>query len=381
MSRHPTQPLEADRGSPHPDLTLPQEAVKGRGAISNRPGRYEPGERPREDDCWQGQEDEEFKPGAPATVVGIDTSRSIIARNNSPDIPFDRSINPYRGCEHGCVYCYARPTHAFLGHSPGLDFETRLYAKPDAAKLLEQELRRPGYRPSMIALGTNTDPYQPIERRWRLTRQILETLSAFNHPVGITTKSARVVEDIELLAEMARRNLVMVTVSVTTLDRDLARVMEPRASTPANRLGAIRALSQAGIPVAVSVAPIIPALTDHEIEDIVAAAASAGAGAVNWIVLRLPLEIKDLFAEWLAKHRPERAKHVLSLIRDLHGGELYRAEFGRRMSGTGALAQLIRQRVLMAAKKNGISRRQWDGLDASKFRAPEIPSAQMRLFE
>jgi DNA repair photolyase len=366
---------------PPPEAALPERALKGRGAVSNRPGRYEPGERPLEDDGWSRDEGDEFATGKPATVIGLDSSRSIIARNDSPDIPFDRSINPYRGCEHGCVYCYARPTHAYLGHSPGLDFETKLYAKPDAARLLRQEISRPGYKPAMIALGSNTDPYQPIERSWRLTRQILAVLSEFNHPVGITTKSARIVDDIDLIADMARRRLAMVAMSVTTLDRDLARVMEPRASTPANRLAAIRALSRAGIPVAVSVAPIIPALNDHEIERIIEEAAKAGASAVNWVVLRLPLEIKDLFAEWLEEHRPERARHVLSLVGDLHGGRLYRSEFGARMEGSGPYSELIRQRVLKAAKRHGLEKRRWHELDASKFRVPPSPSAQMRLFD
>jgi len=367
--------------APSPDTILPDKAVKGRGAVSNRPGRYEPGDRPKEDDGWEREEEDEFAPTKPATVVGIDATRSIIARNNSPDIPFDQSINPYRGCEHGCVYCYARPTHAYLGLSPGLDFETKLLAKPDAARLLERELRSASYRPSMIALGSNTDPYQPIEKRWRLSRQILEVLSRFNHPVGITTKSARVVGDIDLLADMASRRLAMVAVSVTTLDRDLSRIMEPRASTPENRLAAIRALSAAGIPVALSVAPIIPALNDHEIEKIIAEGAKAGASAVNWVVLRLPLEIKGLFSEWLNEHRPGKAKHVLSLVSDLHGGKIYRSEFGKRMGGGGPYSDLIRQRVLKAARQHGIEKRQWHELDCSKFRVPEKDDGQMRLFD
>jgi DNA repair photolyase len=363
-----------------PDPTLPPLPVRGRGAVSNRPGRYELGERPLEDDGWQGTggESEEDLPPLRTTVLE-DSSRTIIARNQSPDVPFDQSINPYRGCEHGCIYCYARPTHAYLGHSPGLDFETKLYAKSDAAALLERELRKRSYRPDVLALGAVTDPYQPIERQRRVTRQVLRVLSDFNHPVGITTKSARVLDDLELLADMAKRRLVMVSMSVTSLDRDLARKLEPRASTPANRLDAIRQLSQAGVPVAVSVAPIIPALTDHEIEAIIAAAAEAGAQAVNWTVLRLPLEIKDLFAEWLIAHAPGKAKHVFSLVSQCHGGEIYRAEWGTRMKGQGPYAEMIRRRVEAASRKHGLHRRQWN-LDTSRFAVPHDPDRQMELF-
>ncbi|MBL9034804.1 MAG: PA0069 family radical SAM protein [Rhodospirillaceae bacterium] len=362
-----------------PDPTLPPQPMKGRGAISNRPGRYELGERPLEDDGWQGAaaEDEDLPPLR--TIVREDTSRTVIARNQSPDVPFDQSINPYRGCEHGCIYCYARPTHAYLGHSPGLDFETRLYAKTDAAALLERELRKRSYKPDVLALGAVTDPYQPIERQRRVTRQVLRVLSDFNHPVGITTKSARVLDDLELLADMAKRRLVMVSMSVTSLDRDLARKLEPRASTPDNRLDAIRQLSQAGVPVAVSVAPIIPALTDHEIEAIIAAAAGAGAQAVNWTVLRLPLEIKDLFAEWLIAHAPGKAKHVFSLVSQCHGGEIYRAEWGTRMKGQGPYAEMIRRRVEAASRKHGLHRRQWN-LDTTRFAVPHDPDRQMELF-
>lgn len=379
MNRAP-KPLPPDPEMPAaPDPTLPPQPMKGRGAISNRPGRYELGERPLEDDGWQGAaaEDEDLPPLR--TIVREDTSRTVIARNQSPDVPFDQSINPYRGCEHGCIYCYARPTHAYLGHSPGLDFETRLYAKTDAAALLERELRKRSYKPDVLALGAVTDPYQPIERQRRVTRQVLRVLSDFNHPVGITTKSARVLDDLELLADMAKRRLVMVSMSVTSLDRDLARKLEPRASTPANRLDAIRQLSQAGVPVAVSVAPIIPALTDHEIEAIIAAAAEAGAQAVNWTVLRLPLEIKDLFAEWLIAHAPGKAKHVFSLVSQCHGGEIYRAEWGTRMKGQGPYAEMIRRRVEAAARKHGLHRRQWN-LDTSRFAVPHDPDRQMELF-
>ena len=375
----PKPPHDIDGDLPMvPESSLPDLPVKGRGAVSNRPGRYELGERPLEDDGWRGAaEDEDLPPLQ--TIVGTDPSRSIIAHNQSPDIPFDQSINPYRGCEHGCIYCYARPTHAYLGLSPGLDFETRLFAKPDAAALLERELRKRSYKPEVLALGTVTDPYQPIERRYRVTRQVLKVLSDFNNPVGITTKSARVLDDLEILADMAQRNLAMVSMSVTTLDRDLARKLEPRASTPANRLDAIRQLTAAGVPVAVSVAPIIPALTDHEIERIIEVAAEAGAKAVNWTVLRLPMEIKDLFAEWLVAHAPGKAKHVFSLVSQCHGGEIYRAEWGTRMRGQGPYAEMIRARVHAARRKYGLHKRQWN-LDCARFAVPRAPDRQMELF-
>jgi DNA repair photolyase len=379
---------ERDPNDTEPATAWPALARKGRGAVTNRAGRFEPGERPLEDDGWQqgskaigltfrgapvamGARDESEEAEAPSlrTTVALDNAKTIISRNQSPDIPFDQSINPYRGCEHGCVYCYARPTHAYLGHSPGLDFETKLYMKADGAKLLERELQRPGYRPSVIALGANTDPYQPIERRFGITREILEVLSAYNHPTGITTKSANVTRDIDLLADMAKRKLMKVYLSVTTLDRDLARVMEPRASTPGKRLDAIRALSAAGIPVGISVAPIIPALTDHEIEAIVKAGAEAGASSVSWTVLRMPLEIKGLFTEWLEAHHPLKAKRIMDLVRDCHGGVLYKADFGTRMKGSGPYATLIRRRVLGAAKRYGLDGYKWD-IDASRFAVP-----------
>jgi DNA repair photolyase len=379
-----------DPSQVEPNTALPALARKGRGAVSNKVGRFEPGERPLEDDGWRhetlrdvptsgltfrgaplaiGTKDEDDELPSLKTSVALDNARTIISRNQSPDIPFDQSINPYRGCEHGCVYCYARPTHAYLGHSPGLDFETKLYMKADAAQLLERELRRPGYRPSVIALGANTDPYQPIERRYRLTREILEVLSAYHHPAGITTKSANVTRDIDLLADMAKRKLMKVYISVTTLDRELARVMEPRASTPTKRLEAIRALSGAGIPVGISVAPIIPALTDHKIEAIVQAGAEAGASSVSWTVLRMPLELKELFTEWLEAHHPLKAKRIMDLVRDCHGGALYKSDFGTRMKGSGPYATLIRRRVLAAAKRCGLDGYKWD-IDSSRFAIP-----------
>jgi len=375
----PITPRDIDGDLPMvPDPALPDLPVKGRGAISNRPGRYELGERPLEDDGWRTDAADEDLPPL-QTIVAADSSRTIIAHNQSPDIPFDQSINPYRGCEHGCIYCYARPTHAYLGHSPGLDFETRLYAKHDAATLLERELRKRSYKPQVLALGTVTDPYQPIERRYRVTRQVLKVLSDFNHPVGITTKSARVVDDLDILADMAGRKLAMVSMSVTSLDCDLSRKLEPRASAPGNRLEAIRRLSEAGVPVAVSVAPIIPALTDHEIEDIIEAAGKAGAIAVNWTVVRLPLEIKDLFAEWLKAHAPDKAKHVFSLITQCHDGVIYRAEWGTRMRGQGPYAEMIRARVHAARRKFGLNQRDWN-LDCSRFAVPKSPDRQMELF-
>ena len=357
---------------------IPDLPQKGRGAVSNRPGRYEPGDRPRESDGWDWR-DEEDAPKLRTTVT-VDKTKSIIARNQSPDIAFDQSINAYRGCEHGCIYCFARPTHAFLGHSPGLDFESRLYMKPEAAKLLEAELRKPGYKPKVIAMGTNTDPYQPIERRYRITRQVLEVLSRFNHPASITTKSANVLRDVDILGDMAKRKLVKVFISVTTLDRDLARTMEPRASTPELRLKAIAGLHAAGIPVGVSVAPIIPALTDMEIESIIERAAEAGAESANFTLLRLPLEIKDLFIEWLEAHAPLKAKHVMDLVRDIHGGQIYRAEFGARMTGSGAYADLIRQRVQNAAKRYMMEQRYRFNVDCSQFKVPRLDSPQGDLF-
>lgn len=355
----------------------PNRPVKGRGTASNRSGRFEPLAREAVDDGWsfEGAEDEE---PPLRTHLAVDTARTIIAANDSPDIPFDRSINPYRGCEHGCVYCFARPTHAYLGLSPGLDFETRLFYKPEAAALLERELRRPGYRPAMMALGTNTDPYQPVERRLRLTRSILEVLAAFNHPVGIVTKSALVLRDLDILAPMAAKNQATVCVSVTTLDRDLARTLEPRAATPSRRLDTIARLAAAGVPVAVLASPMIPALNDMELERILKAAADAGADRANYILVRLPLEIKDLFEEWLRTHAPHRADRVLSLIRQSRGGKLYDPTFGRRMRGTGPYAEMIATRFRAATARLDLNRRHWD-LDASRFMPPPATTGQLSL--
>jgi DNA repair photolyase len=347
---------------------LPESGRRGRGALTNRSGRYEPQSRELVDDGWDNLED------VPAlkTQVTEETARHIITRNSSPDIPFDRSINAYRGCEHGCVYCFARPTHAYMGLSPGLDFESKLFAKPNAAQLLERELAKPGYEAAPIAMGTNTDPYQPVEQRYRITRSLLEVLSAYNHPVTILTKSARIVRDIDILSSLAERNLVRVALSVTTLDPKLARALEPRASTPSRRMEAIRLLSQAGIPTGAMVAPIIPALNDMEIEKILTGLAYAGAREANFVILRLPLEIRDIFVEWLHEHVPDRAAHVLSLIRQMRGGKDYDSTWGERQSGTGPYAWQIARRFEIAAKKLGIAhgRRGLPPLDCSQFRVP-----------
>ncbi|MGV1835015.1 PA0069 family radical SAM protein [Rhizobium rhizogenes] len=340
--------LIADTG-----LRVEIDRRRGRGAGLNPSGRFEPQQRETFDDGWQTLEElPPFK-----TEVQIEKPRTAITRNESPDIPFDRSINPYRGCEHGCIYCFARPTHAYMGLSAGLDFEAKLFAKPDAAKLLERELAKPGYKPRVIAIGTNTDPYQPIEKEWRIMRQILEVLNKANHPVAIVTKSALVMRDIDILKEMAAKNLVRVGLSVTTLDRKLARTMEPRAATPQRRLEAIRALSEAGIQTAIMVAPIIPALNDHEIERILDAGKAAGAMEASYVILRLPLEVSPLFRDWLLQHYPDRYRHVMSLIRSMRGGKDYDADFGKRMKGAGPYAWQISRRFEMATRRLELTRR------------------------
>ena len=324
---------------------------RGRSAGINPSGRFEPVTRHVFDDGWESLEDlPPFK-----TEVQVEKPRTIITRNESPDISFDRSINPYRGCEHGCVYCFARPTHSFMGLSPGLDFESKLFAKPDAAKLLDKELSREGYQPRTIAIGTNTDPYQPVEKQWRIRREILEVLDARNHPVGIVTKSALVTRDIDILARMAERGLAKVALSVTTLDRMLARTMEPRAATPTKRLEAIRQLSEAGIPTSVMVAPIVPGLTDQEIERILDAARAAGARDAGYVLLRLPLEVSPIFKDWLLRHYPDRYRHVMSLVRSMRDGKDYDSEWGKRMKGTGPYAWQIGRRFEIAAKRLGFN--------------------------
>jgi DNA repair photolyase len=345
---------------------------RGRGAASNRTGRFEPHAREAVDDGWDRPED--LPPLR--TTIALDSSRTVIARNSSPDLPFDRSINPYRGCEHGCVYCYARPSHAFLGLSPGLDFETRLMAKPDAPTLLAAELSRRGYAPAPIAIGTNTDPYQPAEKTLRIMRGVLETLSTFRHPVTIVTKGALVGRDADILGEMGRAGLARVGISLTTLDPHLSRKMEPRAAAPLRRLDAIAALTEAGCPVMVLLAPVIPAINDHEIERLLEAAAKAGAQAARYIVLRLPLEVRDLFTEWLAAHFPDRAARVMAQVRELHGGRDYDATFGKRMRGEGVLATLIARRFAVASAKHGLAATM-PGLRTDLFR---VPQAQLSLF-
>jgi DNA repair photolyase len=349
---------------------------RGRGAVSNAVGRYEANQRVAFDDGW-GNLDEEPRPLA--TTVTRDATRTVITRNTSPDIGFDRSINPYRGCEHGCIYCFARPTHAWLGLSPGLDFESRILAKPDAPRLLAAELGRKGYQCAPIAMGTNTDPYQPVERELGITRAILGTLSDWNHPVTIVTKSALIARDADILGDMARRGLARVALSVTTLDRRLARRMEPRAATPQRRIETIRILSDAGVPTGVMAAPMIPGLNDHELEAILEAAAGAGAREAGWILLRMPLEIKDLFREWLAEAVPERAARVMTLVRDTRGGRDYDPSFGTRMTGTGPVASLIGRRFRLAAKRLGLDRPRAT-LRTDLFRPPPKASDQLGLF-
>jgi DNA repair photolyase len=360
------------------DQALPRRPRKGRGAVGNPTGRYESHVRFAVDDGWH-RGDDNLPPLR--TVVGEDRARTAITTNTSPDLPFDRSINPYQGCEHGCVYCYARPSHARLGLSPGLDFESRLFAKSDAPAALERQLRRPGYRCKTILLGANTDPYQPVERRRELTRRILRVLKDFNHPVAIATKSNLVLRDIDILASMAARGLASVGISVTTLSRGLARRLEPRAPTPARRLEAIRRLAAAAVPTAVMAAPMIPALNDAELEAILEAAAEAGAVAATTILVRLPLELKALFSEWLEAHAPDKAGHVLSLIRQSRGGALYDSRFGARMRGTGPYAELLAHRFRLACKRLGLAEAGAAGfaLDAGRFRPPPGTGDQLRL--
>jgi len=353
---------------------------RSRGALSQIQGRFETVARETYDDGWVREDDE---PAPLATQVAIERARTIIARNDSPDIPFEQSINPYRGCEHGCIYCYARPSHAYLELSPGLDFETRLYAKTNAAALLKEELAKPGYRVSPISLGANTDCYQPIERKYRITRQILEVLAGCDHPLTIVTKSALVERDLDLLAPMAAKNLVKVFVSIGTLDRALARKLEPRAASPQRRLDTLKALSAAGVPCGVMVAALIPALNDKTLEHVLEEAAKAGATEAAYVILRLPNELKALVKEWLAAHYPERAEHVISIVRQMRGGRDNDPNFGSRMRGTGEYAELIAKRFDLAARRFGLNGhgggRRAPELDCSLF-VPPSPSGQMKLF-
>ena len=349
---------------------------RGRGALANPGSRYAEHEREAVDDGLFAEEAAPLR-----TELQVDASRTVISRNQSPDIPFDRSINPYRGCEHGCIYCYARPSHAWLGLSPGLDFESRLFYKPDAAEQLERELARPGYQAAPIVLGANTDAYQPVERRLRITRGILEVLAACSHPVVVTTKSALVLRDLDLLRPMAERRLAAVQVSITTLDAALARRLEPRAATPERRLETIRELAAAGVPVGVLASPVIPGLTDSDLERVLAAAAGAGATSAAALLVRLPLELKDLFEDWLASHYPDRAGKVLSLIRQCREGRLNDPRFGSRFRGTGPVAEILRRRFELAAARLNLPDRDagW-GLDTSRFRPPVPRGGQLSLF-
>jgi len=370
------KPAAVDLNAPtDADVAVDRERRRGRGAQSNATGRYEPLARTTFDDGWQTFEElPPFK-----TTVTIDSTRKIITRNDSPDISFDRSINPYRGCEHGCIYCFARPSHAYLGLSPGLDFESKLFAKPEAPKLLERELSAAGYTPRTIAIGTNTDPYQPIEREHQIMRRILEVLDRFGHPVGIVTKSALVLRDLDILSRMARRNLVKVALSVTTLDPKLARVMEPRAATPSRRLEALRQLVAAGVPASVMVAPVIPALNDAEIERILDTAAALGVKDAGYVLLRLPLEVRDLFREWLMANFPDRYRHVFKLIRETRDGKDYDSSWGKRMTGGGPIAWMIGRRFEVACEKFGFNKTR-TRLSTEHFDPPRRGPEQLTLF-
>ena len=355
---------------------LGSQSLKGRGALSNPHVRFESASVEKADDGWYQEE----VPTSLEEVVLPDRAKSVITTNNSPDVGFDQSINPYRGCSHGCIYCFARPTHAYLGLSPGLDFETKLFYKDNAVELLRAELSKPKYVCKSIALGINTDGWQPLERRLEVTRRVLEVLAECRHPVSIVTKSALIVRDLDLLQDLARDQLVSVMVSITSLDSEIKRTLEPRTASPQARLRVIEQLSEAGVPVGVMVAPIIPALTDHEMEQILEAARAAGATSAAYTLLRLPHEVKDLFREWLTEHYPDRAKHVMSLINQSRGGKDYQAEFGTRMVGTGVFAQLLRTRFDVAKRKFGFAESgHRDGLRTDLFRPPAANPGQMTL--
>src|SRR3979409_502212 len=371
----PSEPAGVRSTCPELGVASERERRRGRGAQSNVSGRFEAEARVSFDDGWQSLEEvPPFK-----NTVALDTARKVITRNGSPDIGFDRSINPYRGCEHGCVYCFARPTHAFLGLSPGLDFESKLFAKPDAPALLEKELAAQDYEPRMIAIGTNTDPYQPIERERKIMRGILEVLERAGHPVGIVTKSALVTRDIDILSRMAKRNLAKVALSVTTLDPQLARTMEPRASTPAKRLEALRQLAEVGIPATVMVGPGIPAPRHMESERMREAGFHAGAKEASYVLLRLPLEVRDLFREWLMANYPDRYRHVFTMIRDMRGGRDYGVRWGTRMKGTGPMAWMIGRRFEIACEKLGLNKRR-SKLTTDHFARPKRSGQQLSLF-
>ena len=368
---------------PEPCATMPSLARHGRGAVTNPAVRFDAFASSPFDDGWETLNGEFGEQPKLATTLTKDSTKSAISWNTSPDLGFDRAVNPYRGCEHGCVYCYARPTHAYLGYSPGLDFETKLIYKPDVAELLRKELSKPGYIPRILALGSNTDPYQPVERTLKLTRSVLDVLDQFNHPLSIVTKSAGVLRDLDILSSMAKRNLVRVYLSVTTLEPGLARAMEPRAATPARRLHAIAELTRAGVPAGVLAAPMIPGLNDAEMEKILEASSRAGARFGGYVLLRLPHELREMFEAWLHTHYPDRAKHVLSLIRQTRSGALNESRFHHRFSGQGVYADLLRRRFTRAARQWGLDE-QREGLNCALFSAPgEKPAkaeAQMSLF-
>jgi len=356
-------------------MTTPRKP-RGRGAASNASGRFETERREPFDDGWDG---DDLTPRPLRTTLTAETARTIITRNNSPDIGFDRSINPYRGCEHGCIYCYARPAHAFMGLSPGIDFESRLFFKPDAGQRLERELLHRGYTPAPIHIGGNTDPYQPAERRLMITRHVLEVLARFNHPFSIITKSSLVARDLDILGPMGKAGLARLAISITTLDRTLARTMEPRAATPARRLEAVRLATDAGVPTTVMFAPVIPGLNDHELEAVLQSGAEAGASGAGYVVLRLPLEIKDLFQEWLAEKVPDRAARVMSLVRQMRRGADYDARWSERMRGDGPIADLIARRFAIARRRFGLSGDRAP-LDTSQFKRPPQAGDQIELF-
>jgi DNA repair photolyase len=373
----------ADLPDDAPVERFPSRRAAGRGAVSNPGVRFDALSATPFDDGWETLTQDVGDLPRLDTTLARDSTRSAISWNTSPDLGFDRAVNPYRGCEHGCIYCYARPTHAYLGYSPGLDFETKLVFKPDVAELLEKELRKPGYVPKTMALGSNTDPYQPVERTLRLTRSVLEVLDRYNHPVGIVTKSSGVLRDVDILSSMAKRNLARVHISITTLDARLARVMEPRAATPARRLHAVAELTRAGVPTGVLAAPMIPALNDAEMEGILEASARAGARHAGYILLRLPLELREMFEDWLHTHFPDRARHVLSLIRQTRSGNLNDPRFHHRFTGQGVYADLLSRRFTRAARKFGFGEVR-TRLDCDRFSVPQstlqtVPD-QMSLF-
>ncbi len=359
-----------------PSRDIPPQPVKGRGAVGNVDHRFSIERRCPEDDGWTPEQ-----PSLPQTSLQVDMAKSIISHNDSPDLPFEQSLNPYRGCEHGCIYCYARPTHAYLGLSPGLDFETRIFAKPEAARILRDELARPGYRCSTIALGSATDAYQPFERKERLSRAVLDVLLEARHPVSVITKSSLIVRDLDVWSALARQNLAHVAFSLTTLNGALARQLEPRASAPQARLAAMAKLAAAGIPVSVFVAPLIPGINDHELEKLLTAGRDHGATSASYTLLRLPHEVAGLFRDWLAWHAPEKAARVMSILYDLRGQRTNDPNFGSRMTGLGHFAKLIQQRFALACRRLELAQ-EVPSLDCSLFTAPEIPvnDRQLSLF-